>query len=426
MENQEGNKVIPYEKFIWTKKKFSKSKSKKFSSKVFKIGGYSWKILVSPKGFGQVEDHLSLYLKLEDSVISPYRHVSFFAYFRLAVINQLDSNMSILKEAQKQFSPRNSGWGSQCFMPLTDFLDPSKGYLVNDRCIIEAEIFIAKTGPIENIQVHRETSKVVKSTIGSMETETTKKRDQEQGHNSKFEKSHVDHWPGYPSISADEFKDFSGLIQREKSQTDFDSFKDVPSTPSKDLIDFRGLCKVERALVPLLEEVCSWYPSLIACQQKRSPKFIGWAFTALGRVLYFLKTTKIKDMKEVEVCKNLQVLWEELETFKFDLTWLEPHVRSALDTRAYLEKVGQVRELRDDVVSFEMEVKRLKAKMAVIEVDLEIARRDLAKAEDGFKERDLEIEIGYDNGRSNCNCIDLCAYILCFFLICVIIKLYIF
>ncbi|KAJ7971378.1 Ubiquitin carboxyl-terminal hydrolase family protein [Quillaja saponaria] len=169
----------------------------------------------------------------------------------------------------------------------------------------------------------------------------------------------------------------------------------MPSTPINDLIDFWGLCQVKRAFVPLLEEVCSWHPSLIESKKKRSPEFNEWAFTALGRVLYFLKTTKRKDMKEVELCENLQVLWEELETFKFDLTWLEPHVRSAVDTEAYLERAGQVRELRDNVNSFEVEVKRLKAKMAAVVVDLEIARRDLAKAGEGFEERDLEIELGY-------------------------------
>ncbi|KAJ7975933.1 Ubiquitin carboxyl-terminal hydrolase family protein [Quillaja saponaria] len=427
MEKQPSKKIInfiPYEKFIWTVKKLSKSK--KLSSKVFKIGGYPWQILLSPKGVGHVDDHLSLYLKLEDSVISPYRPISFYAYFRLTLINQIDSNKSIVKDAQKQFSPRNSGWGSQCFMPLSDFFDTSKGYLVNDKCIIEAEIFISKVGPLDDVQ--------------PQEIETPKKKDQEQEHSSVrtsapiFEQSHVDHqpidddhnWPGYPSLSEElkelppifvgGYKNFNSLSQREKpsapflddgiysslsfEQVDFDSssgsssFKEMPSTPINELIDFKGLCQVERAFVPLLEEVCAWYPSLIKSQQKRSPKFVEWAFTALGRVLHFLKTTKGKEITE-EMCEQLQVLWEELETFKFDLTWLEPHVESALSTMAYLERFGQVKELRDKVVSLEMHVKRLKAKVASVEVDLEVARRDLEKGEEGFEERDLETELGY-------------------------------
>ncbi|KAJ7971375.1 Ubiquitin carboxyl-terminal hydrolase family protein [Quillaja saponaria] len=155
-----------------------------------------------------------------------------------------------------------------------------------------------------------------------------------------------------------------------------------------------ALGQADKAFVPLLEEVCSWYPSLIECQRKRSTMFTQWAFTALGRVLHFLKTTKGKDMTE-DACEHLQVLWEELETFKFDLSWLEPHVQSALGMKTYLEKAEQVKKLQENVAVLEIEVKMLKAKLAVAEVDAEVARRDLAKAEECFEERDMNTELGY-------------------------------
>ena len=40
-------------------------------------------------------------------------------------------------------------------------------------------------------------------------------------------------------------------------------------------------------------------------------------------------------------------------------------------------------------------MKNLKAEMAAAEVDLEIARKELAKAEEGFVKRDLDDELGY-------------------------------
>ncbi|KAJ7975931.1 ubiquitin carboxyl-terminal hydrolase 12 [Quillaja saponaria] len=166
------------------------------------------------------------------------------------------------------------------------------------------------------------------------------------------------------------------------------------STQIGALMDFRGLVQEGKAFAPLLEEVCLWHPSLIECQQSRSRMFTQWAFSALGRVLHFLKTTKGKEMTK-DGCEHLRILWEELETFKFDLTWLEPHVQFALGMKTYLEKAEQVKKLKDNVSSLEIEMRRLKAKVAVAEVDLEVARRDLAKVEEGFEEMDVNNELGY-------------------------------
>ena len=60
--------------------------------------------------------------------------------------------------------------------------------------------------------------------------------------------------------------------------------------------DFRGLGKIEKDFIQLLEEVCSKHPTLIESQVKRyrSQRFSEWSFTALGRVLHFLKTKKVK------------------------------------------------------------------------------------------------------------------------------------
>ncbi|XP_007219677.2 uncharacterized protein LOC18786736 [Prunus persica] len=110
-------------------------------------------------------------------------------------------------------------------------------------------------------------------------------------------------------------------------------------TPTGQHLDFRGLGLIDKAFVPLLEEICSWYPSLIACQQKRSRKVSKCAFTAFGELLHFLKTTTVKDMTE-DICVRLQSLWEDVEIFRFDLAWLEPHVQSALRMKKFLERQG--------------------------------------------------------------------------------------
>jgi ubiquitin carboxyl-terminal hydrolase 7 len=50
----------------------------------------------------------------------------------------------MLAETQHQFSARESDWGFTSFMPLSELYNPSRGYLVNDTCIIEAEVAVCK------------------------------------------------------------------------------------------------------------------------------------------------------------------------------------------------------------------------------------------------------------------------------------------
>jgi hypothetical protein len=158
-----------------------------------------------------------------------------------------------------------------------------------------------------------------------------------------------------------------------------------------DLIDFKGLGRIELAFHPLLEEVCLSHPLLIECQQKRSSRFVEYAFTTLGRLLHFLKTRKLKNMNQ-DGYESLQLLWEELETFKFDLAWLQPHVQSVLGTK---NMAGRVERMREDVNILENEIKSRRAMLAAAEVDLERAKGDLVKAEQEFKMGDLDSLIGY-------------------------------
>lgn len=93
-----------------------------------------------------------------------------------------------------------------------------------------------------------------------------------------------------------------------------------------------------------------------------------------------------------QACEDLQVLWKELEKFRFDLTWLEPHVQFALGMKSYVDKVLQVEKLKENVVALELETEKLKAKLAAAEVNMDI-EKDLLKAK-GFEERDLDSELG--------------------------------
>ena len=173
--------------------------------------------------------------------------------------------------------------------------------------------------------------------------------------------------------------------------------EEVPEKPlSNELVDFMGLAKIDKDFVPLIEEVCSWHPKLIECQQKKSGTYNHWAFTALGRVLHFLKTRKAKDMTE-NACQQLQVLWEELETFRFDLAWLKPRVENALNMKNYTQRVERVKRLKDKVKASERKMESLSAELNVESVNLEVAKKELGKAkeEEDFEGRNLDTELGY-------------------------------
>ncbi|KAL0008201.1 hypothetical protein SO802_009703 [Lithocarpus litseifolius] len=131
----------PSARFTWTIENFSRINTKKHYSDVFFVGGYKWRILVFPKGNNV--DHLSMYLDVADSTNLPYGW-SRYAQFSLSVINQIHNKYSIRKETQHQFNARESDWGFTSFMPLGELYDPGRGYLVNDTCIVEADVAVRR------------------------------------------------------------------------------------------------------------------------------------------------------------------------------------------------------------------------------------------------------------------------------------------
>ncbi|KAG7549768.1 TRAF-like [Arabidopsis thaliana x Arabidopsis arenosa] len=140
VENQPAEDP-PSLKFTWTIPNFSRQNTRKHYSDVFVVGGYKWRILIFPKGNNV--DHLSMYLDVSDAASLPYGW-SRYAQFSLAVVNQIHSRYTIRKETQHQFNARESDWGFTSFMPLSELYDPSRGYLVNDTVLVEAEVAVRK------------------------------------------------------------------------------------------------------------------------------------------------------------------------------------------------------------------------------------------------------------------------------------------
>ncbi|XP_004494923.1 MATH domain and coiled-coil domain-containing protein At3g58370-like [Cicer arietinum] len=325
-------------------------------SEPFVLCGYPWRIIVYP--FGNEADYMSIYLEALPSPNSNEREIR-DVIFKLIVFNHIDINRSITKESNHIFNEMESDWGFATFIPLADLHNPRSGFVVYDTCIIGAEICVNNSSRQANRSGGGRSSRN-REMIRRVEVE-------------------------------EEVENVETAVSIEGPNRQMSDVELLLGSISE-LVEFRGLGKVEKGFVPLLEQVCSRYPSLIECQQTRSRKFIEWAFTALGRVLYFLNTRKVKDMNE-KGCKDLQVLWEELQAFRFDLTWLEPHVQYALGIRTYVEKGMEVEKLKQNVATLEMEMERLRLNLVGAEVDLATAI-ELLNAE-GFNENDLNVELGY-------------------------------
>ncbi|CAN4120118.1 unnamed protein product [Withania somnifera] len=128
-------------RFTWKIDNFSRLNIKKLYSDTFLVGGYKWRILIFPKGNNV--DYLSMYLDVADSANLPYGW-SRYAQFSLSIVNQIHNKYSIRKETQHQFNARESDWGFTSFMPLGELYDPNRGYIVDDTCVIEAEVAVRK------------------------------------------------------------------------------------------------------------------------------------------------------------------------------------------------------------------------------------------------------------------------------------------
>ena len=157
------NAIGPHEGTCrWTIPNFSKLKVDEGgwkSSDVFSIGGHEWKLGVRPRGVTLllVQDKLvSLYLMLADDRDKLPEGWKVTADYSLSVICQHDPEKSRKWEGSNNRGFKyNENYWVDAFIPLTDFHDAAKGFLVNDTVIFEVKIEVKEvvsvnaTGPDE-------------------------------------------------------------------------------------------------------------------------------------------------------------------------------------------------------------------------------------------------------------------------------------
>ncbi|XP_059653033.1 uncharacterized protein LOC132300102 isoform X2 [Cornus florida] len=132
MEKFSTNKV-----YTWKVEKFSALSEECVCSKEFKIGVRNWKVLLYPRGNGEGKGKwLSLFLKVADSEkLTP----KLYAKYKLRIRDQVNDK-HYEWEASVWFCAMNRSFGYGFFMSLSNLNDKSKGFIMNDTVIIEAEI----------------------------------------------------------------------------------------------------------------------------------------------------------------------------------------------------------------------------------------------------------------------------------------------
>ncbi|CAJ2632164.1 unnamed protein product [Trifolium pratense] len=362
---QEKSSVEKFEKFTWKVENFSRLKTGEVYSEPFVIGGYPWKICLLRDDV--LDGGLAIYLEaVETANMSEgwSRHVK----FKLVVFNQLNTSMTITNDfGDCEFNASESYFGFDDFNKLDKLRDPNKGFMVDDACIVGAEVYVRKSTNETRLNqaANFNASLTFGSQISHMEEEV---QSQNQGFHFQYLKS---------------FSPVSTLFCIEPTNlNDAEMF----SPSNEELVDFSS--------VEQIEETDNL--SLVEHLSKTSHNFADFAFAALGRVFYFLKNRKVRDMNE-QGCKDLQVLWDELQKFKFEFTWIEPQVQYALGMKSYVEKALQLEKLKENIVALQLEMERLNAKLVGAEVSFD-KEKDLLKAK-GYEERDLDSELGCGSWR---------------------------
>ncbi|CAM8995903.1 unnamed protein product [Rhodiola kirilowii] len=119
-----------------------------FTSPEFESGGHKWKLAVYPDGNKKlgVEDHISLYLVVEDADIDSVES-GIRVIFKMAVYDHFRDNFLTIQDNEgKRFHGLKKEWGFARLISIERFKDAKNGYLVNDCCVFGVQICVVASG----------------------------------------------------------------------------------------------------------------------------------------------------------------------------------------------------------------------------------------------------------------------------------------
>ncbi|XP_057990309.1 uncharacterized protein LOC110632000 [Hevea brasiliensis] len=140
--------------FTWMIEKFSTLQKTRNRSEEFSLANHKWRLLLYPKGDSMARGKsVSLFLELLNNSAHPHQRV--YTEYKLTVKDQVRESHHEIKGSD-WFNSKSGDdcWGCSEFMPLNDIYNASKGFLVDDTLIVEAQIsLLADVGGIYRTRV---------------------------------------------------------------------------------------------------------------------------------------------------------------------------------------------------------------------------------------------------------------------------------
>ncbi|KAG6497622.1 hypothetical protein ZIOFF_045526 [Zingiber officinale] len=124
--------------YSWAIKDVSKS-NVVLTSEAFAAGGYNWCILIYPN-LATYKDSLGVFLRMDNAanLASKTRVYVEYSFCLLDIHNGKHQKLT----GKSLFSSGSSGWGWNEFLSWKDVQNPSRGFLHNDTCIIDASVCV--------------------------------------------------------------------------------------------------------------------------------------------------------------------------------------------------------------------------------------------------------------------------------------------
>ncbi|XP_041000637.1 ubiquitin C-terminal hydrolase 12-like [Juglans microcarpa x Juglans regia] len=144
-----SSRDLPPADYTFQIKNFSvlfEAEVEKCESGQFEVGGYNWRLVLKTNGKKNSKNHISLYLAIiNQSTLSLGWEAN--VTFRFFVFDQIRNKYLCIQDADgsvRRFHNLKTEWGFAQLLSHDTLNDPSNGYIVDDSCILGAEVFVIK------------------------------------------------------------------------------------------------------------------------------------------------------------------------------------------------------------------------------------------------------------------------------------------
>lgn len=135
-------------KFAWVLKKFSSLQDDEYYSRPFAVAGCNWRLVTYPKGEGDTDGYLSVYLELVDPESLPSGWTRQVNFTLTVVSKRCGKSNKVLGGGQCCFNTEDTSWGHDKFISLTKLHSKGRGFLVKNKLTIVAELHVLPEGNV--------------------------------------------------------------------------------------------------------------------------------------------------------------------------------------------------------------------------------------------------------------------------------------